>query len=254
MCSGIAFYFPIIFAWAKMHIGIVGAGLSGLLLAYRLHLQGMQITIFEKNAASTANNCASVAAGMLSPSAESITGEKLIYQLGSASLSLWHNWLSDLGKPNYIQQNGSIVLAHRQDRAELQLLRQQLCYMGVDAFADLTADDLRALEPDLSHFSSGIYLPTEAHIHNRELLASLQEYMLMHDDIKCCFNVSIYHLQPFQVKINTTTYKFDWVIDCRGLGAQVDRHDLRGVRGEIAWIKSYDVNISRPIRLMHPRQ
>ena len=60
-----------------MNVGIVGAGLSGLLLAYRLHVQGIKVSIFEKHTLDNSSNCALVAAGMLSPLAESITGEKI---------------------------------------------------------------------------------------------------------------------------------------------------------------------------------
>ncbi|HMA07594.1 MAG TPA: FAD-dependent oxidoreductase, partial [Ramlibacter sp.] len=43
------------------------------------------------------------------------------------------------------------------------------------------------------------------------------------------------------------------VIDCRGLSARHRLPDLRGVRGERLLIKSEDVRLSRPVRLLHPR-
>ncbi|MEI6894631.1 MAG: FAD-dependent oxidoreductase [Colwellia sp.] len=55
--------------------------------------------------------------------------------------------------------------------------------------------------------------------------------------------------------------QFDLVIDCRGTGASQknSRHtcaplaDLRSVRGELFQLFAPSVNISRPVRLMHPR-
>ncbi len=42
---------------------------------------------------------------------------------------------------------------------------------------------------------------------------------------------------------------FDYVFDCRGLG----NPNTRGVRGELICCHAPEVNIQRPIRLMHPR-
>jgi glycine oxidase len=44
------------------------------------------------------------------------------------------------------------------------------------------------------------------------------------------------------------------IIDCRGLGAAGDLADLRGVRGERFVVRSAEVNLHRPVRLLHPRR
>ena len=46
---------------------------------------------------------------------------------------------------------------------------------------------------------------------------------------------------------------YDYVFDCRGLGAKQAEPLLRGVRGEVARLYAPEVNLTRPIRLMHPR-
>jgi glycine oxidase len=43
------------------------------------------------------------------------------------------------------------------------------------------------------------------------------------------------------------------VIDCRGLAAQDSLPDLRGVKGEMVVLRSPDVTLTRPVRLLHPR-
>jgi len=43
------------------------------------------------------------------------------------------------------------------------------------------------------------------------------------------------------------------VIDCRGLAARDTQDKLRGVKGEIILIETDEVELSRPVRLIHPR-
>ena len=45
----------------------------------------------------------------------------------------------------------------------------------------------------------------------------------------------------------------DLVIDCRGLAAKDQLSNLRGVRGERIVVKSREVNLTHPVRLLHPR-
>jgi glycine oxidase len=54
--------------------------------------------------------------------------------------------------------------------------------------------------------------------------------------------------------------QFDWVIDCRGLGAKgswsllgKSAKDLRGIRGEVIRLYAPEVKLRRPTRLIHPR-
>jgi glycine oxidase len=46
---------------------------------------------------------------------------------------------------------------------------------------------------------------------------------------------------------------FDLVIDCRGVGAQAQWQGVRGVRGEILRVQTDEVQLQRPVRLLHPR-
>ena len=45
----------------------------------------------------------------------------------------------------------------------------------------------------------------------------------------------------------------DIVVDCRGLAARDALPDLRGVRGEMIVVRSPDVSLARPVRMLHPR-
>ena len=43
------------------------------------------------------------------------------------------------------------------------------------------------------------------------------------------------------------------MIDCRGLAARDTQPELRGVKGEMIIIETSEVELSRPVRLIHPR-
>ena len=61
-------------------------------------------------------------------------------------------------------------------------------------------------------------------------------------------------------ELRSKEHGFDWVIDCRGLGAKDSwkqagdgSKDLRGVRGEVIRLYAPEVKLRRPTRLIHPR-
>ena len=43
------------------------------------------------------------------------------------------------------------------------------------------------------------------------------------------------------------------MIDCRGLSARDEQPELRGVKGEMIIVETGEVELSRPVRLIHPR-
>ena len=43
------------------------------------------------------------------------------------------------------------------------------------------------------------------------------------------------------------------MIDCRGLAARDTAPELRGVKGEMIMVETTEIELSRPVRLMHPR-
>ncbi|HUH36682.1 MAG TPA: FAD-dependent oxidoreductase, partial [Spongiibacteraceae bacterium] len=55
------------------------------------------------------------------------------------------------------------------------------------------------------------------------------------------------------LRVNGEWLNAGQVIDCRGTGAKPDAPRLRGVRGEVLWVQAPEVQLSRPVRLMHPR-
>ena len=65
----------------SLNIGIVGAGIMGRMLAWRLVEQGHQVSLFDKDPIEHGAAAAYTAAGMLTPFAEIESAELLIFQM-----------------------------------------------------------------------------------------------------------------------------------------------------------------------------
>jgi len=234
----------------------------GRLLALQLLEQGWQVTLFDRDDIAGTQSCAYTGAGMLAPISELETAEPLIAQLGFESLQLWQQWIKRFQWPVFFQKAGTIIVAHHLDAADLTHFRhslqeklQQTELTGTHGNIQwrLNQKDLSLLEPQISErFSSGIYIPHEGQIDNRQLLPSLGQ-TLIRLGVIWHSNHPVQKILPYAVKDKHETWHFDCVIDCRGLGAQKDLSHLRGVRGEIIRVHAPDVVLNRPVRLMHPR-
>ncbi|HEY6527082.1 MAG TPA: glycine oxidase ThiO [Cellvibrionaceae bacterium] len=240
---------------AQQTIAIAGAGLMGRLLAWRLALLGHRIHLFDAGSMHEPKNAAHTAAAMISPLSEVVVSERLIYDMGMQSLAIWPEWIAQLNQQqqpaiSYSNQ-GSVVIAHPQDEAELQQFYQDLIHhLGTDHGARwLNRTELKQLEPDLSsNFARGLLLPFEAHLDNRQLLTNLLAQLI---------NLGVQLHEHFTVNLDTPEQhgNFDLWLDCRGTGAKDGPTPqlIRGVRGEVLWVHTDEVQLNRPIRLMHPR-
>ena len=107
----------------------------------------------------------------------------------------------------------------------------------------LDADAIAALEPDLAgRFRRALFFPDEAHLEPRKALAALAAGLEAR-------GVPI----RFGVDVKPSEARSDFVVDCRGLAARDELPDLRGVRGEMIVVRTNDVSLSRPVRMLHPR-
>jgi glycine oxidase len=265
---------------AAFKVAIIGGGLVGRLLAWRLVSgldkpgalrktitgsvtdNGISVSVFEKgqlNPPISKNDKAAAftAAAMISPMSELVASELAIFQLGQQSLKLWPNWLDELGCPQCFHQQGSLVLAHPNDIGELQQFKRDLSFKLSDrsSYEPLNSDaeslqvlnnrhQLEALEPSInSHFQTGIHLPSEAHIDHDQVLEELVTQAKL-------LGVKFYEHHP--VEPNDESVKnYDIIFDCRGTGLKEE--GFRGVRGEVIRLECKDITLKRPIRLMHPR-
>jgi glycine oxidase len=239
---------------------IVGAGLMGRLLAVALAKRGAHVELFEKGGSDGANSAARIAAAMLAPLAESAITEDNVVRMGIHSLPRWKQLIDELAKPVYFQQDGTLILWHRQDASDAERFASHLesnCVRNQTLSKPIHLDgqSLAEIEPGVTdRFTQGLYLPNEGQLDNRQLLeALLVELTLM--KVPCHWHQSA---DPEQLRNKENG--FDWVIDCRGLGAKEAwkqigdaSKNLRGVRGEVIRLHAPEVKLRRPTRLIHPR-
>jgi glycine oxidase len=234
---------------------VAGAGLIGRVLALELLDRGWQVTLFDWDRRSGKESCAYSGAGMLAPYSELEKGDEFLCRLGVASLELWPGFLEKLGESVWFRQLGSLWITHRSDEGDLLRLRRKLEAQPTTEgrFREATAEDIRELEPALAdRFNHGIFLPQEAHLDSRQLLDALCR-TLSKRGVTWKEGRDVVEVEPHRLHCGTEVSAFDWVFDCRGMGAKADFPDLRGVRGELFFLHAPEVTLNRPVRLMHPR-
>ena len=238
-----------------MNIAIVGAGLVGRVLALNLLRDGHKLTLFDKDSKEGVTAAGFTAAGMLAPFAELETAESVIFELGKRSQQLWKSILRDAGVYDGLQQKGTIITAHPQDMSKLEQFITTL-RNKVDEAKDIeliNSQELAKLEPELAHHSKAYYIKSEGQVDSQRFIAFSTTHFTSCDEVTWRENTKVTKLEPRKVYIDDNVEEFDWVFDARGLGAKEYFSDLRGVRGEVFWLETKDINITRPTRLLHPR-
>jgi glycine oxidase len=213
-------------------ITVVGAGITGLWQALVLARRGHRVRLVEQSAEPFARAASRFAGAMLGPYCETEAAAPVIRDLGLRSIALWRDTF-----PGTVLE-GTLVLAAARDKGEL------------DRFARLTEghatlDDaaIATLEPDLSgRFASGLFYRGEGHV---PTVAAMR--FLLEEAKRAGVEVSFGATWDGSVSADET------IVDCRGLGAAGELPDLRGVRGERFVVRSHEVALHRPVRLLHPR-
>ncbi|AAZ68604.1 FAD-dependent oxidoreductase [Ehrlichia canis] len=231
---------------------VVGAGLVGRLLALRLLREGWQVTLFDKFGKNDKRSCGVIAAGMLALYSESEKMEKTIFELGVKSLNLWPRILSSILGDTSFKMLGSLIVAHRNDISDLErmimFIKKRSCLNDLQIIDE---SDLKVLEPNLS-FPYGLYLPGEGQIDTSQLFYNTTR-TLEHYGVIWYEYAVVNEIVSRVVFVEDRKFKFDFVFDCRGIGAKNDLPNLRGVRGEVLLLYAPQVILNRPIRMVHPR-
>ncbi|RYF14165.1 MAG: FAD-dependent oxidoreductase [Comamonadaceae bacterium] len=238
---------------SRSTIGIAGAGLLGRLLALQLERAGHHVHVFDPAPHAEARGAAGwTAAGMLSPVAELECADADVFQLGLRSLELWPRLLQQLAVPVEFRRDGSLLLAHRGDEGAARRVLDLLAHKVHDpalAPQPVTAAALRELEPSVRGPAHAWMLPHEGRIH---AVQAMQALAAAARGVQWHWGRSVVQADPGVLRCEDGEHRFDHVFDVRGTGARPEL-PVRGVRGEIFWLQAPGLQLTRPLRLLHPR-
>lgn len=208
-------------------VTIRGAGVAGLCVAAELMARGVAVTLIDPAPAPGAAACSWWAGGMLAPFCEGFSSEEPVVRLGQEAARWWE------AQGVEVMRRGSLVVTLDRDRRELDVFARRTAGHRL-----VTADALAALEPDLAgRHDRALFFEAEAHLDPRAALVHLHRRLI-----------------EGGARVVTGRDAPDGpVIDCRGLSARDALPELRGVKGEMLVLRSPDITLSRPVRLLHPR-
>ena len=214
-----------------MRAAVIGAGVVGLACAVELAERGAKVTLYERHAA-LGGNASWLAGGMLAPFCEGESAPESVVVRGAEAIDWWAKRVPAVARA------GSLVVAPPRDSAEIERFAQRT--RGHERVDEAR---IAELEPDLAgRFRKGLFYASEGHVDPRAALAALAKRLESEGG----------ELR-YGTRVRDLGSGFDAVLDCRGYAASVDLPGLRPVRGEMLLVRTPEVRLRRPVRLLHPR-
>ncbi len=213
-------------------VSIIGAGIAGAWQALLFAQAGHAVTLYERSDAAMTHSTSHWAGGMLAPWCEAETSEPVIaparhplarsvaraFSANTRSTARWW-WRMRATAPISNALPNSPPATPGSTRGAWAISNRR--WKAV--------------------FATGCFMPTKA----------------MSSRGGCCRNCTRASPPPAaRIKFNSDADADDLdgiVIDCRGLSARDDQPELRGVKGEMIIVETSEVELSRPVRLIHPR-
>src|SRR3989344_2407199 len=162
---------------------IVGAGLIGLSIAYRLAKRGKKVLIIEKEKVGTKASWAS--GGMIQPVKEN-SGDPQFLKVCMDSASMYPAFVAEIEKDSGMdveyQAKGGIILAF--DEEEKAKLKEKQTFVKENGFQADLLDRRKVLEKEPAINASvvaGLFVPSEAQVNNRNLVAALRKALSSFD-------------------------------------------------------------------------
>ncbi|MEZ2221663.1 glycine oxidase ThiO [Rhizobium sp. RCC_161_2] len=212
-----------------MRVLVKGAGVAGLTVAHELRARGAEVSVFDP-CPGFGRAASWLAGGMLAPWCERESAEEAVLSRGLDASERW-----DAILPGHIVRNGTLVVAPARDHGELKRFAGR-----TTGYEWLEEDAISTLEPALTgRFRQGLFFPREAHLDPRRVLSALQEKLGRQ-------GVTF-------VSETAGGQDFDDIVDCTGRARIGQTRELRGVRGEMLYLRTDEVELIRPVRLLHPR-
>lgn len=156
----------------SLRVGVIGDGVAGLGVAWRLAQRGQRVTVFGTGGEASASVAA---AGMLAPHAEFAGPEDTLAPVARMARGLWRGFAEEVerasgGAIGFVE-SGTFVVAR--GGADMVALRARYRDAGDDV-EWLDGDEARRREPALERRIAGAaFLRGDAHVNNRRLVAQL---------------------------------------------------------------------------------
>lgn len=162
---------------ARSRIAIIGGGIIGLSIGWRLAQAGLSVDLFERD--QVGQSASRAAAGMLAAAVEAEPGEQTLVPLCVASREMWPAFAQELeaatGLPVGLRQEGTMVVALTRD--DVETLRSNYDYqrsLGLE-MEWLTGAAAKEREPFLNpRTAAAVYSPRDGQVDNRLASAALR--------------------------------------------------------------------------------
>ncbi|MEM7302843.1 MAG: FAD-dependent oxidoreductase [Pseudomonadota bacterium] len=205
---------------------ILGCGVMGLCVAAELSARDLKVRMIDPQSGPGPQSCSWWAGGMLAPDCESELAEEPVVRLGRDAVNWWE------GQGASVTHNGSLVLALDRDQGELKRFARR-----TQNHEWLDRSGVERLEPHLAErFDSALFMQAEAHLNPRKTILDLKDRLIRNG-----------------VEVSEDGTPSGETIDCTGLAAKGALAELRGVKGEMVILRTGEIELSRPVRLLHPR-
>ena len=163
---------------ARPRVAIIGAGVCGLGIGWRLAQAGCAVDVFDKGAAGHGATWAS--AGMLAGGVETEPGEEALLPLAQLSQRMWPAFARELQAASGIdveyRDEGTLVVAlTHDDLAQLRFTYEFQIGLGIE-LEWLSGAEARAREPHLKpNLAGAVYSAGDHQVENRKLSLALKE-------------------------------------------------------------------------------
>lgn len=162
---------------------VVGCGVIGASVAWRLAQRGMSVTCFDPE---PGDGATFAAAGMLAPVTEATFGEHALTTLNVASARAWPDFAAELAAAARtdvgFRRTGTLTVAYDTgDRQQLHRLLQARHSVGL-ATDEITIEEARRMEPLLGpRIAGATWTPDDHQVDPRRVHAALLAVLAAHD-------------------------------------------------------------------------
>ncbi|WP_353861872.1 glycine oxidase ThiO [Azospirillum formosense] len=161
---------------AKPTVAVIGAGVIGLSIAWKLAVAGCRVEVFDRGAAG--RGASHAAGGMLAACVETEPGEESLLPLTRASQDLWPAFAAELeaasGMAADLRTEGTMVIAlNADDAAKVRFLHDFQTKLGLPV-EWLSGAEVRRREPYLQPGVAGaLFCAGDHQVDNRKVAAAL---------------------------------------------------------------------------------